>query len=273
MVCFTPTVWAALASNHSEVGSSFIHFNYTPNQDKATPSMMGNVHQGVMLNQPPVFLGGQGGLVGPVHIAFGCITAAGSIIRNSEARPGRLLMGGAMKTASLAWRSGVYTSPDRIFKHNLSYIAGLFALKAWYAQVRPLFITGFFSKQLVKGLQENLDICIEERIKRLNAFGDKLQQSRHILFQRKKDKGAKALDIHDRVLDKLNRTKEVFEREQNECGLTPRAEEFLQCIEKTIADKGTVYVDVIQGMDQDDIDKGSSWLAGIETRITGAFDV
>lgn len=47
--------------DHSEVGSSFIHFNYTPNQDKATPSMFGNVSQGVMLNQAPVFLGGQGG--------------------------------------------------------------------------------------------------------------------------------------------------------------------------------------------------------------------
>jgi len=27
--------------NHSEVGSSYIHFNYTPNQDKATASLMG----------------------------------------------------------------------------------------------------------------------------------------------------------------------------------------------------------------------------------------
>ncbi len=51
--------------NHSEVGSSFVHFNYTPNQDKATPSMMGNVHQGVFLDQSPIFLGGQGGLGGP----------------------------------------------------------------------------------------------------------------------------------------------------------------------------------------------------------------
>jgi len=43
--------------NHSEVGSSYIHFNYTPNQDKATASLMGDVPRGVMLNQPPIFLG------------------------------------------------------------------------------------------------------------------------------------------------------------------------------------------------------------------------
>ena len=32
--------------NHSEVGSSYIHFNYTPNQDKATPSLIGDVPRG-----------------------------------------------------------------------------------------------------------------------------------------------------------------------------------------------------------------------------------
>ena len=46
--------------DHSEVGSSYIHFNFTPNQDKATPSLLGDVPKGVMLDQLPIFLGGQG---------------------------------------------------------------------------------------------------------------------------------------------------------------------------------------------------------------------
>ena len=29
--------------NHSEIGSSYIHFNYTPHRDKATPSLVGDV--------------------------------------------------------------------------------------------------------------------------------------------------------------------------------------------------------------------------------------
>ena len=41
--------------NHSEVGSSYIHFNYTPNQDKATASLIGDVPSGVMLKQNPIF--------------------------------------------------------------------------------------------------------------------------------------------------------------------------------------------------------------------------
>ena len=53
--------------NHSEVGSSYIHFNYTPNQDKATASLIGDVPRGVMLNQRPIFLGGvREALLGPL---------------------------------------------------------------------------------------------------------------------------------------------------------------------------------------------------------------
>jgi bifunctional UDP-N-acetylglucosamine pyrophosphorylase/glucosamine-1-phosphate N-acetyltransferase len=73
--------------NHSEVGSSYIHFNFTPNQDKATASMLGDVPGGVMLNQDPIFLGGQGGLVGPCRLAYGTVVAAGTVWRKDEPRP------------------------------------------------------------------------------------------------------------------------------------------------------------------------------------------
>ncbi|MFZ3104728.1 MAG: UDP-N-acetylglucosamine pyrophosphorylase, partial [Smithella sp.] len=67
--------------NHSEVGSSYIHFNYTPRQNKATPSLIGDVPRGVMLREPPIFLGGQGGIVGPVQIDYGTVIPAGVICR------------------------------------------------------------------------------------------------------------------------------------------------------------------------------------------------
>ena len=50
--------------NHSEVGSSYIHFNFTPSQDKATASLIGDVPGGVMLNRQPIFLGG----CAPTHV-------------------------------------------------------------------------------------------------------------------------------------------------------------------------------------------------------------
>jgi UDP-N-acetylglucosamine/UDP-N-acetylgalactosamine diphosphorylase len=46
---------------HTEVGSGFIHFNYTPRGrtgDKATPSLIGDVPHGVFLRQPRIFWAG-----------------------------------------------------------------------------------------------------------------------------------------------------------------------------------------------------------------------
>src|SRR5208337_2418339 len=79
--------------NHSEVGSSYIHFNFTPNQDKATASLIGDVPRGVMLDQRPIFLGGQGGLVGPAVIGYGTVIAAGVIFRGDFHEGHKLITG------------------------------------------------------------------------------------------------------------------------------------------------------------------------------------
>ena len=138
--------------DHSEVGSPYIHFNFTPNQDKATPSMMGDVPHGVMLDQPPIFLGGQGGLVGPCRIAFGTTIAAGSIYRKDELRPGRLLIETVGRGGSVPFVTGFYRVVKRTFINNILYIGNLFALRQWYYHVRPLFISAIFSQPLLVGL-------------------------------------------------------------------------------------------------------------------------
>ena len=69
---------------HTEVGSGFIHFNFTPRGqfgDKATPSLIGDVVHGVFLRQPRIFLGGLSGIVGPQKVGFGSFTVAGQILR------------------------------------------------------------------------------------------------------------------------------------------------------------------------------------------------
>lgn len=258
--------------DHSEVGSSFIHFNYTPNQDKATPSMMGNVHQGVMLNQRPVFLGGQGGLVGPVRIAFGCISAAGSIIRTSELRCNRLIVGRTMRSASIPWRPGIYTRPDRILTENIFYISGLFALKAWYRFIRTLFTWDWMSQALVAGLLENIDICIQERITRLIAFGEKLEVSKQILLQGEKGQGGQAVAGHDMVLEKLSQASTIFDQARNDIKTPgPDGEKFIQYIDLQSIHNKKDYVRFIQGLDKSISIMGSTWLKSIEDRIIGAF--
>src|SRR5690606_7218348 len=74
--------------DHSEVGSGFIHFNFTPwgeHGDKATPTLVGDVAHGVFLRERRIFLGGAGGMVGPGRVGYGSVTAAGQVIRRPVA--------------------------------------------------------------------------------------------------------------------------------------------------------------------------------------------
>ena len=163
--------------DHSEVGSSYIHFNYTPNQDKATASLLGNVPDGVMLNKSPIFLGGQGGLVGPSRLAFGTVVAAGTIMRKDEAREGRLHFGGALRGGSVVASSGVYQNVKRVVKNNVHYIGNLLALLAWTRHVRGLFVGTDYPQEIHEAHQANLHDAIAERIKRLQGFAEKLPAS------------------------------------------------------------------------------------------------
>ncbi|WP_022668575.1 protein GlmU [Desulfospira joergensenii] len=257
--------------DHSEVGSSFIHFNYTPNQDKATPSMMGNVHQGVMLDQRPIFLGGQGGIVGPVRIGFGCISAAGSVVRKDEEKPDRLILAGGMKSMSMPWKPGVYSQVERIFNHNLRYIAGLISLKAWYAHVRPLFAGDDLSKALVWGMQENLDICLGERIRRLGIFCEKLITSKEILTsgsKKTKPNGVSTrINSHDRAIQNFTLAKRIFEAELKKEQMNEGGEKVIRAVEAGIREKGKDYTGVIKGLSSQARKTGSEWLYNIENRI------
>lgn len=254
--------------NHSEVGSSFIHFNYTPNQDKATPSMLGNVHQGVMLNQAPVFLGGQGGLVGPVRLEFGSMTAAGSVIRKNEEKPNRLILGGGLKNASIARRSGVYTQVATTLNNNIIYIAGLISLRAWYHHVRPLFTRDCFTIELIEGLKENIDLCIGERIKQLMVFQDKLKFSRKILLDGKTGQGNPLIETHDKSIAVLDRAHGLFKDQLAIDPVTKEADLFLNAVETGIKENGKNYIQVIQGLSPEIMTTGSKWLLGIEKKIT-----
>jgi len=165
--------------NHSEVGSSYVHFNYTPHQDKATASLIGDVPRGVMLDQPPIFLGGQGGLVGPARIAYGCVIAAGAVYRRDALDAG-MLVGAKPPTGSLAYNPDVYRSIRRILTNNFIYIGNMYALKAWYQQVRKPFMTDAFEARCCDGALRCLDIVLAERIRRLGQVAEKMKKSLEI---------------------------------------------------------------------------------------------
>ena len=161
--------------NHSEIGSSYIHFNFTPHQDKATPSLIGDVPRGVFLDQPPIFLGGQGGLVGPARIAYGTIIPAGTICRQDVMEEGKLFFASPFKKGSRVFVSGIYYNINRIIINNLIYIGNLWALKAWYQYIRfRTMSSDSYSKACHAGALVQIEEGLKERIKRLKELADKM---------------------------------------------------------------------------------------------------
>ena len=160
---------------HSEIGSSFIHFNYTPRGDKATASLFGDVPRGVMLDQPPIFLGGQGGVVGPVCVEFGTVLAAGNVLRRDVAEPNQLVIPRPVP-ATMAPFSREYRSTARIFRNGIRYLANLAALEAWYRIVRATFMLATpHGAACHAGALRALAVIRKERVKRLDAVADALR--------------------------------------------------------------------------------------------------
>jgi UDP-N-acetylglucosamine/UDP-N-acetylgalactosamine diphosphorylase len=232
--------------NHSEVGSSYIHFNFTPNQDKATPSLIGDVPRGVMLNQKPIFLGGQGGIVGPVRLAFGTTVAAGTILRKSELRPDRLIIGGAAKAGNIAFQPGRFSATGRIIKNNLIYIANLMALHQWYRRVRSLFVGQRFPEALLAGLLENSRLAVAERTQRLKELGDKMAQS-----------GDGAFSERWPAMD------EALHRQLDSTGDLRMCESFLEAVTSILGREGKDYLAVIKALSPQATEQGTAWLQGI----------
>jgi UDP-N-acetylglucosamine/UDP-N-acetylgalactosamine diphosphorylase len=252
--------------NHSEVGSSYIHFNFTPNQDKVTASLIGDVPKGVMLNQPPIFLGGQGGLVGPCRLAYGTTVAAGTIVRKDELRPGRLLFGGEPKGGNLSFSPGRYRNEKRVVLNNIIYIANLIALGQWYRYVRSQFISSeYFPETLLAGLEEKMDRAITERANRLEALCEKIQISLEMEASPKSESGrsSPAWKQKQELVAQWPRLKDLLNQSRTEAGESRERDAFLEKIQKGIKTSGLDYISVIQGLPPADGIAGTQWLQGI----------
>ncbi len=233
--------------DHSEVGSSYIHFNFTPSGDKATASLIGDVPKGVMLNRRPIFLGGQGGLVGPRRLAYGTVAAAGTICRKDELREDRLIFGGGMKPGNVPSTVGSGAGGKRIIRSNILYIANLIALNRWYDHVRAMFIGKDLPESLWMGAKDVLNAAVAERMKRLAAFV--LQQE---------------ADIAGRwpgMAASLEAARDI----QGDAGCR---DAFLEAVNAKISEIGKDYIPVIQGLHASDSETGVGWLQGIVEDIS-----
>ncbi len=161
--------------DHSEVGSSYIHFNFTPDGDKTTASLFGDVPRGVMLDQPAIFLGGQGGAVGPLRVGYGTIVAAGSVLRADVPEDGMFVIPPPLEGRQRPVTPHAYRKLARIIENNLVYLASLAALTHWYRHIRrPFFEAQPHGMLVYEGALEMLALAMQERTKRLAAMVERV---------------------------------------------------------------------------------------------------
>ncbi len=240
--------------DHSEVGSSYIHFNFTPGGDKTTPSLFGDVPHGVMLDRPAIFLGGQGGSVGPVTVGFGSVVAAGTVLRD-DVGDGQLVMVAPPPSRRSDYRPGGYKALTRIVGKNLSYLASLQALEAWYQIIRrPFFAAEDLGELVYDGALEMLASARKERVGRLTAMLARVGPSD---------------DLRAGLRDGI-----VAMCERVTAPVTAEAPAELVSVLGAAATAGTRYVAAVQGLDPAVAAVGSAWLAScIETAVGAAYDV
>ena len=249
--------------DHSEVGSSYIHFNFTPDGDKTTPSLIGDVPRGVMLRERPVFLGGQGGMVGPMRVGYGNVIAAGSILRDNVTEENKLVIGKSYTGAIINFIPNQYSGLSRLVSSNILYLANLVALEEWYSQVRR----EFFGKQelgewIYRGALEKLAMAQEERVKRLKAMAAKMPES----IRRNKPDSASAArkkEFHEGIdavceciLEKATSSKTI---EMKEAFLSRFQGYARPC------DRG--YIETIKGLPDSTAKLGTDWLQQIITDL------
>jgi len=256
--------------NHSEVGSSFIHFNYSPHQDKATPSLIGDVVHGVLLKQSPIFLGGQGGLVGPVRIAFGTVIPAGQIIRHDILNANHLVYDHAATPGSRVYDAAVYGATDRIVLNNLLYIGNIKALKQWYLWVRKPFMSGDPALSACHdGAVRVLSGILSERIKRLDELSEKLHESAAKLGGKTDERSVEHLRQQKEFISRWPSIKAILKSKSAVEDDHPGQQMLMD--EASRRDRSTDYSAWVAGLDEVHGRAASDWLGSIVAANTAEW--
>ena len=254
-------------NNHGEIGSSYIHFNFTPHQDKAAASLVGDVPRGVFLNQPPIFLGGQGGLVGPARINYGVVIPAGAICRRDVLNENTLFVPHGLTGGSDKFISGAYGNIHRILHNNLIYIGNLRALLQWYRFVRARTMFGDpFLEACFSGATRQIERGIVERVKRLGELAGKMSFSLGCALEYERNGKSAALSpkIKARQQALAERWPEMethlLKGPEDSAGADAR-ETFLNVLEKIPTGGG--HIEVVRALPSGARETGAKWLQAI----------
>jgi bifunctional UDP-N-acetylglucosamine pyrophosphorylase/glucosamine-1-phosphate N-acetyltransferase len=253
--------------DHSEVGSSFIHFNFTPHGahgDKATASLIGDVPRGVMLREKRIFLGGQAGLVGPVQMEYGTVLAAGYVYRQDHG-PDQLVVGEKLTPVTLPFNPKQLNRILDKVSRNLRYLGNIVALRHWYTQVRAVLAGG--DAALADVYQAGvacLDVVIAERRKQLGRIASYMDDSIAEL-EPKGERKAKEVAAQRAFADAWPKMDQALQAVDGfASGEEPELKTLLEAL-PAVADKP--YTEAIQALPEPAAAAGTRWLEGIVTRV------
>jgi len=239
--------------DHSEVGSGFIHFNFTPDGTKATASRFGDVPRGVFLHEERIFLGGQTGAVGPLRVGYGSVIAAGSLLRQDIEDDQFIITGRHAEVRRPVGDTG-HATPSKlavVIDHNIDYIAQLIALDTWYSSVRWAFCErSRLGSRLNIETRNVLDGAIQERVNRLRelaAVSDAANPHNHPVVP-SVDAAIQAIVGAEVLLDA----------------------DVIHTITKPSEQRDVGYLDALADLDDDVLAKGQAWLQRAVDELIGA---
>lgn len=251
--------------DHSEVGSSYIHFNFSPDGDKATASLFGDVPRGVMLNQSAIFLGGQGGAVGPLRVNYGNVISAGTILRKDVLTAGHLIVGKTYREGAFPFVRDLYRGLARIVETNIRYLANLTALEQWYLHVRKETLREYDLGDLIyAGAMEKLVLAKRERLSRLKAVAEKMPRSVKMAGDGEKGKAGK-LELYQ----KIQAISDLFDSNMTPMVGIDQRESFLEELWNQQKTAGGDHVALIQALPASLSQKGTRWLDAIVRELCG----
>jgi bifunctional UDP-N-acetylglucosamine pyrophosphorylase / glucosamine-1-phosphate N-acetyltransferase len=253
--------------NHSEVGSSYIHFNYTPGQDKATASLIGDVPRGVMLKENPIFLGGQGGLIGPGQLDYGMAIPAGIIYRQYPAKSGSIEASCDSSLSGQEYPRGVHGDIRRKVYLNVLYIANLLALNQWYVHIRR----EFFGKQkgsLYDGASRVIGAAVTERLRQLKLFIANMENSIVAAEKNKRSLPVNVIRRRKEILALWPQMEEYLSAADGEVFGLKEKEMFMKVVRRKSA--GNIpYLDAIKSLSPTEAKTGTEWLQFITSGVAG----
>src|SRR5216684_2740802 len=180
-------------SDHSEVGSGVVHFNFDPRGDKFG-SLMGDA-TGCLLQSRRIFLGGNSGIVAPVHLEFGTVVAAGSTLRHDVSE--NQLSRGDSAGLSCEYDVDRYFDLSRKFCNTAMLVVKLHALRAWYQNIRQACAESD-SRLLYAAAAQEFDRHIKHRVHELAKVIGKLDKS--LSKPRKREQDRVFEEQHRRLL-------------------------------------------------------------------------